>query len=83
MLAQTSTHIAQVIFNFIIRPVRAKGILQSLDYLVGASSQTAFDKRTLGRIQELEQLEEDKKQTLYDLIDTYIRDAKARRAYSL
>jgi transcriptional regulator with XRE-family HTH domain len=55
----------------------------SLDYLVGASSQTAFDKHTLGRIQELEQLEEDKKQTLYDLIDTYIRDAKTRRAYSL
>jgi len=55
----------------------------SLDYLVGASSQTAFDKRTLDRIQELEQLEENKKQTLYDLIDTYIRDAKARRAYSL
>lgn len=55
----------------------------SLDYLVGASSQTAFDRRTLDRIQELEQLEENKKQTLYDLIDTYIRDAKARRAYSL
>ncbi|MFZ4863218.1 hypothetical protein ACL9RF_13660 [Sphingobacterium sp. Mn56C] len=44
---------------------------------------TAFDKRTLDRIQELEQLEETKKQTLYNLIDTYIRDAKARRAYSL
>ena len=55
----------------------------SLDYLVGASSQTAFDKRTPDRIQDLEQLEENKKQTLYDLIDTYIRDAKARRAYSL
>ncbi|MGV6944281.1 helix-turn-helix domain-containing protein [Sphingobacterium kyonggiense] len=55
----------------------------SLNYLVGASSQTAFDRRTLDRIQELEQLEENKKQTLYDLIDTYIRDAKARRAYSL
>jgi len=48
---------------------------------VGASWQTAFDKRTLDRIQELEQLEENKKQMHYDLIDTYIRDAKARRAY--
>ncbi len=53
----------------------------SLDYLVGATSQTAFDKRTLQRIAELEQLEESKKQTLYDLIDTYIRDAKTRAAY--
>lgn len=30
----------------------------------------------------LEQLDEDKKKTLYDLIDTYIRDAKARKAYA-
>ena len=31
---------------------------------------------------ELEQLESGKKQVLYDLIDTYIRDAKARVAYA-
>lgn len=55
----------------------------SLDYLVGNTSQTAFDKRTLERIEALEDLEENKKQTLYDLIDTYIRDAKTRKAYSL
>ena len=55
----------------------------SLDYLVGSTSQTAFDKRTLERIEALEDLEENKKQTLYDLIDTYIRDAKTRKAYSL
>ena len=55
----------------------------SLDYLVGNTSQTAFDKRTLERIEALENLEENKKQTLYDLIDTYIRDSKTRKAYSL
>lgn len=54
----------------------------SLDYLVGETSRTAFDKRTLERIQELELLEESKKQTLYDLIDTYIRDYKTRKAYA-
>ena len=54
----------------------------SLDYLVGETSQTSFDKRTLERIQELELLEESKKQTLYDLIDTYIRDYKTRKAFS-
>jgi transcriptional regulator with XRE-family HTH domain len=54
----------------------------SLDYLVGETSQTSFDKRTLERIQELELLEESKKQTLYDLIDTYIRDCKTRKAFS-
>ncbi|MGG5578774.1 helix-turn-helix domain-containing protein [Myroides sp. C15-4] len=55
----------------------------SLDYLVGTISQTSFDKRTLERILALEELEESKKLILYDLIDTYIRDAKARKAYKL
>ena len=54
----------------------------SLDYLVGEGLNAKFDKKTLKRLEELELLEEDKKRTLYDLIDTYIRDAKARRAYA-
>lgn len=54
----------------------------SLDYLVGVTSQTSFDKRTLERIIDLELLEESKKQTLYDLIDTYIRDFKTRKAFA-
>jgi hypothetical protein len=41
-----------------------------------------FDKKTLKRLELLELLEEDKKKVLYDLIDTYIRDAKARKAYA-
>ncbi|GIL24547.1 MAG: hypothetical protein BroJett042_30600 [Bacteroidota bacterium] len=39
-----------------------------------------FDKSTLKRIEEIQQLEEDK--TLFDLIDTYIRDAKTRKAHA-
>lgn len=54
----------------------------SLDYLVGEGLNASFDKKTLKRLEELELLEEDKKKTLFDLIDTYIRDAKARKAYS-
>lgn len=41
-----------------------------------------FDKKTLQRLHDLEQLEEDKKKTLLDLIDTYIHDAKGRKAYA-
>jgi transcriptional regulator with XRE-family HTH domain len=54
----------------------------SLDFLVGESNNASFDKRTLQRIKDLELLEESKKQTLFDLIDTYIRDFKTRGAYS-
>lgn len=57
----------------------------SLDYLVGEGINASFDKKTLQRLEDLEDLElleDNKKQTLFDLIDTYIRDAKARQAYA-
>ncbi len=53
----------------------------SLDYLVGVGINSKFDKRTLKRLQELEDLDEEKKKILLDLIDTYIRDYKAKQAY--
>lgn len=54
----------------------------SLDNLVGEGLLNGFDKKSLKRFRELELLEDDKKKTLFDLIDTYIRDAKARKAYA-
>jgi len=54
----------------------------SMDQLLGDGQNMNFDKRTLKRLQELELLEPNKKKTLFDLIDTYIRDAKARQAYA-
>jgi hypothetical protein len=42
----------------------------------------AYDKEMVKRLDELEHLEDDKKKTLFDLIDTYIRDAKGRKAYA-
>jgi hypothetical protein len=50
---------------------------------VGEGVNSKFDKRTLKRLQDLELLEEDKKKALLDLIDTYIRDSKARQAYTV
>ena len=54
----------------------------SLNNLVGEGAFKAFDKKTLQRFKDLEYLEEDKKKTLFDLIDTYIRDAKGRKAFA-
>lgn len=54
----------------------------SLDYLAGEGVNSKLDKKNLKRIEDLELLEEDKKKTLFDLIDTYIRDAKTRRAFA-
>jgi transcriptional regulator with XRE-family HTH domain len=53
----------------------------TLDNLVGEGIGNNFDKRTLQRIQEIQQLDEAKRNVLFDLIDTYIRDAKVRNAH--
>lgn len=54
----------------------------SLDQLVGEGINVDFDKQTLNRLKDIVLLDEKKKHTLFDLIDTYIRDAKARKAYA-
>lgn len=54
----------------------------SLDYLVGEGINSTFDKKTLKRFQEIAELESSKKQVLFDLIDTYIRDDKTRKAHA-
>lgn len=54
----------------------------SLDYLVGEGLNSKFDKNTLKRIEEIELLEEDKKRTLFDVIDTFIRESKGRKAFA-
>lgn len=53
----------------------------SLDNLVGDGINTHFDKKTVQRINELLTLAPEKKNILFDLIDTYIRDAKTSLAY--
>lgn len=55
----------------------------SLDYLVGEGANSKFDKKTLMRIEEIELLEDDKKKTLFDVIDTFIREAKGRKAFAV
>ena len=54
----------------------------SLDYLVGVGLNANLDKKNLKRLEELELLEDDKRRVIYDLIDTYIRDAKTLQAYA-
>jgi transcriptional regulator with XRE-family HTH domain len=55
----------------------------SLDYLVGEGQNASFDKKTLQRLQEIENLVPTVKDKLFFLIDTVIRDTKAQQAYSV
>lgn len=55
----------------------------SLDYLVGERQNASFDKKTVQRLQEIENLVPTVKDKLFFLIDTVIRDTKAQQAYSV
>lgn len=60
----------------------AKAFDVPLDYLVGNGKFTAFDKNMLERLEDLEGLDSNTKTKVLDIVDTFIRDAKARKAYS-
>jgi transcriptional regulator with XRE-family HTH domain len=54
----------------------------SLDYLVGEGINADFDKVTLKRLQEIQNMKPDFKAHLFSVIDSVIRDYKTQQAYS-
>lgn len=54
----------------------------SLDYLVGEGQNTAFDKKILNRIQEIQSMSPDFRNQFFSIIDSVIRDYKTQQAYS-
>ena len=60
----------------------AQALEVSLDYLVGITSEQLKDQTMLRRLDALRQLDEEKQRTLFDLMDTYIRDYKTRKAFA-
>ncbi|MGK9126703.1 helix-turn-helix domain-containing protein [Olivibacter sp. SA151] len=60
----------------------AKALDVSLDYLAGEGINVSFDKKTVQRLQEIENLNPTVKEKLFFLIDTVIRDTKAQQAYA-
>ena len=53
-----------------------------IDYLIGSSSKTVFDKKLLKRIEDIESLPADEKIKVYDLIDMALTYNKTKKAYS-
>ncbi len=54
----------------------------SLDYLVGDVINPSFDKRMVERLQDFELLTEKDRAHLFALLDAFLRDAKAKKAYA-
>lgn len=53
-----------------------------VDYLLGEGKHASYDKDTVKRIEEIESMDGSTKSVLFNLIDTYLRDYKARKAYA-
>lgn len=53
----------------------------SLDYLVGEALKPSFDKRMMQRLEDFELLSDEDKNHLFALLDAFLRDAKAKKAY--
>ena len=54
----------------------------SLDYLFGEGVNASFDKKTVQRLQDIQSLDNDTQNMLFKIIDTIIRDTKAKKAYA-
>jgi len=54
----------------------------SLDYLVGKSSLVVRDANILNRLEKIAKLPDTKQEELFNVMDAYLRDFKAKQAYS-
>ncbi|MCF6298100.1 MAG: helix-turn-helix transcriptional regulator [Flavobacteriaceae bacterium] len=53
----------------------------SLDYLIGEGQNVTFDKKTIQRIQNIQTLDINTQNILFNLIDTYIQNFKTKQAF--
>ncbi len=55
----------------------------TVDYLPGKSAFSKYNQADIKRLEDIEKLDSDTKSKLYFVIDTFLRDAKARQAYTI
>ena len=55
----------------------------TVDYLLGKSDFAKYNLADIKRLEDIEKLDSETKSKLYFVIDTFLRDAKARQAYSM
>ncbi len=60
----------------------ANALNVTLDYLVGDSNTIVFDKDITKRIEAITTMEHEDRNALFKIIDAYLRDYNAKKAYS-
>ncbi len=59
----------------------AEALEVSLDYLVG-NTDLILEKNVVKRIQDIQKLDKEEKEHVFALMDAFLRDAMAKKAYS-
>lgn len=60
----------------------ANALNVTLDYLVGDSNTVLFDKDITKRMEAIINMDNEDKKALFKILDAYIRDTNAKKAYS-
>ena len=54
----------------------------TIDYLITGNGSAVMNKKNLQRLQDIQLLDSNKQNTLFDLIDTYIQNYKTKQAFA-
>ena len=60
----------------------ARAFEVTVDFLIGEGKHASYDKDTVKRLEDIQTLDGNTKSVLFNIIDTFLRDAKARKAYT-
>ncbi len=60
----------------------AKAFNVTLDYLIGDSEFSGYDKQTINRIKDIQKMDDKTQTVLFDVIDTYIQNFKTKQAFA-
>lgn len=66
--------------EMIIKMANAFGV--TVDFLIGHSENSSFDKETVDRINNIQKMDSGTKNVLFNVIDTYIQNFKTKQAFA-
>ena len=66
--------------EMILKMVNVFGV--TVDFLLGQSENASFDKDTMERINDIQKLDNNTKNILFNVIDTYIQNFKTKQAFA-
>ncbi len=59
----------------------AKAFGVTVDFLIGEGENASYDKETVERISDIQKMDTDTKNVLFNVIDTYIQNFKTKQAF--